>query len=204
MASAISSVAISGAVEGLVDEAILRRVVREAGATLAAVHGRNGKDYLRRHLKGYNAAARTVPWVVLVDLDSDAECAPPFVASWLPQPAAHMSFRVAVREAEAWLLADRERIAAFLAVPVSSVPGNADCVVDPKLLIVNLARGSRRRDIREDMTPRADSGRLVGPAYSSRLIEFIEGRWRPRVAAQGSDSLRRFRLRVAEMVGERR
>ncbi|MBI4564946.1 MAG: AAA family ATPase [Planctomycetes bacterium] len=33
--------------------------------------------------------------------------------------------------------------------------------------------------------------RSVGPAYSSRLIEYVERHWRPRVAANRSDSLRR-------------
>ena len=39
------------------------------------MHGKKGKDGLLRNLDGYNRAARFSPWVVLVDLDHDADCA---------------------------------------------------------------------------------------------------------------------------------
>jgi hypothetical protein len=194
---------ISGAVEGLVDEAVLRRLIRDAGATLGAVYGKNGKANLRRNLRGYNRAARWSPWMVLVDLDRDADCAPPLVTSWLPAPARHMRFRVAVRAVEAWLLADRERMASFLRVPQARVPREPESVEHPKRAMVDLARRSRRREIREDMVPRPGSGRAVGPAYTSRLIEFAYTDWRVDVAARNSDSLRRCRERLSELVRER-
>lgn len=191
---------ISGAVEGLVDETVIRRLVREAGGSLDRVYGRNGKTHLKRDLGGYNHAAQHAPWVVAVDLDHDAECAPPFCREWLPRPATHMCFRVAVREIEAWLLADREHLARYLSVATLRVPPNPETLDDPKQTMVNLARNSRRRDIREDMVPRQNSGRTVGPAYSSRLIEFVETEWRPEVAARQADSLRRCRERLRELI----
>ena len=187
-------VVVTGAVEGDVDEAVLRRLVEHVGAMPGPVHGKNGKTYLQQRLGGYNQAAQLSPWVVLVDLDHDADCAPPFRASWLPNPAPYMCFRVAVRMVEAWLLADRERLSRFLSVHASQVPLNPEAVDDPKQSMVDLARQSRRREIREDMVPRPGSGRTVGPAYTSRLIEFVlEGTfgWRPEVAAKLSDSLDR-------------
>lgn len=57
--------------------------------------------------------------------------------------------------------------------------------------MINLARRSRRRDIRADMVPRPESGRSVGPAYASRMIEFVIQRWRPAQAALYAESLRR-------------
>lgn len=191
---------ISGAVEGIVDEAVLRRLVDEAGGRVGAIYGKNGKPHLRRVLGGYNNAARFSPWLVLVDLNSDAECAPPFLASWLQAPADMMRLRVAVRAIEAWMLADRDQLATFLRVPVTRLPRDPDAVSEPKRLLVDLARGSRRRGIREDMVPRPGSGRAVGPAYASRLIEFTATGWRPEVAAGCSDSLRRCRDRIAELV----
>lgn len=195
-----SPIEILGAVEGLVDEAVLRSLVREAGAKPGTIHGKNGKAHLHNRLGGYNQAARHLPWVVLVDLDHDEDCAPPLVISWIPKPAPLMRFRVAVREVEAWLLADKERLARFLSVAVTKVPRSPDAVDDPKQTMVNLARQSRRRDIREDMVPRPASGRYVGPAYASRLIEFVESSWRPAIAAGNSDSLRRCRQRLGELV----
>ncbi len=190
----MSRVVISGAVEGLIDEAVLRRLIEHVGATAGPVFGKNGKAHLRQRIRGYNQAAHYRPWVVLVDLNRDAECAPPLRRAWLPHPALKMCFRVAVRAIEAWLLADRERISAFLGVPMAGIPLNTEEVEDPKGAVVDLARQSRKREIREDMVPRPESGRGVGPAYTSRLIEFVSHRqagWRPAAAAKSSDSLRR-------------
>jgi hypothetical protein len=191
---------LSGAVEGLVDEAVLRRLVRFAGGSVGPVHPKQGKRLLLDRLAGYNEAARYSPWFVLVDLDHDAECAPPFRHRCLPTPVDGMCFRIAVREVEAWLLADSERLAAFLSVRHSRIPPNPDSLGDPKQRVIQIARDSRRRDIREDMVPRPGSGRSVGPAYSARLIEFVQSGWRPRVAARNSESLRRCTRRLRNLV----
>jgi hypothetical protein len=187
-------VVITGAVEGDVDEAVVRCLIEHIQAKTRAVYGRNGKSHLQRRLSGYNQAARFSPWIVLVDLDHDAECAPPFRNLWLPDPSQYMCFRVAVHAVEAWLMADRERLARFLAVNVARIPENVEAVHHPKPAMVEIAKHSRRREIREDMVPRAGSGRVVGPAYTARLIEFVIGAkigWRPEVAAECSESLKR-------------
>ena len=194
------SIVFSATVEGTTDEAVLRRVVEHLGATLGPVYGKTGKASLLRQLHSYNQAAQFWPWIVLVDLDQDADCAPPARAQWLPDPAARMCFRIAVREVESWLLADRETLADFLGVALSRVPTNPENLDDPKAVLVNLARSSRRRDIRVDMVPRPESGRQVGPAYASRLIEYAQGPWRPHVATQHADSLQRLCKRLAELI----
>jgi hypothetical protein len=187
-------VVLTAAVEGLADEALLKRICDSVGASVGQVHGRYGKSYILKNLNGYNHSAQFRHWVVLVDLDYDGACVPEVLPRWLPTPSRLMRLRVAVRELEAWLLADTERIAKFLGVAVAEIPADPDGVADPKRLMVQLARGSRRRAIREDMTPNIGSGQPVGPAYTSRMIEFIqsvESGWRPDVAAGNSDSLRR-------------
>jgi len=191
---------VSAAVEGIVDEAVIRMLVGEAGGSVDAVYNKNGKSSLRKSIAGYNNAARFSPWIVLVDLDQDADCAPPLLADWLPAPAPQMCLRIAVREIEAWLLADHVNLPAFLGIPPTRLPLDPEGVSDPKRCLVDLARRSRRRDIREDMVPQTGSGRSVGPAYASRLIEFVARAWRPEVAARRSDSLRRCRERIAELV----
>ena len=82
---------VSGAVEGVVDEAVLRRIVEQLGAELGVVYGKSGKAGLDASLAGYNRAARLSPWVVLRDLDRD-ECAPAGRSRLLPDPAPHMCF----------------------------------------------------------------------------------------------------------------
>jgi len=141
-------VVISGAVEGIVDEAVLRRLVQHVQGTVNAVYGKNGKTHLRQRLDGYNQAARFGSWIVLVDLDHEADCAPLFRTAWLPNPAPLMCFRIAVREIEAWLLADRERLSTFLSITASRMPREPEAEPDPKRTVVDLARRARRREIR--------------------------------------------------------
>ena len=191
---------ISSAVEGLVDEAIIRKLIQEAGADAGPVYGKTGKGRLRRQIAGYNQAARFHPWVVLVDLDQDADCAPILREAWLPSPARHTCFRIFVRAAEAWLIADTEGLARFLGISRSRIPADPERLPSPKDVMISLARHSSRREIEEDMVPRPRSGRVAGPAYSSRMIEFVSRDWRPDAAQRNSDSLRRCRSRIHEMV----
>jgi len=193
---------ILAAVEGLVDEAVVRRIAEEVGAAVSVVYGRQGKDDLRQRLAAYNNAARLGAWLVLVDLNDDADCAPQLVAEWLPNPSSNMCFRVAVRMVEAWILADPDHLAAFLCVPPGRIPACPELEADPKQVLMNLARQSRRREIREDMMPRPQSGRRVGPAYASRLIEFVQSTWSPGAAARHSESLRRCLLRLRDVTGQ--
>lgn len=183
---------LTGAVEGPVDEIVLRRVVEQCGRTMGTVYVAEGKQNLLRRLSGFNDAARFAPWVVLVDLNG-LECAPVLRKEALSAPAPLMRFRVAVRAIESWLLADRERMADFVGVSLSRVPHEPDDELDPKRSLVDVARHSRRRAIREDMVPDGGSGRRVGRAYEARWIEFVlrDGGWRPAVAAEQSESLRR-------------
>lgn len=177
--------------EGPIDEAVLSRIINFLGGSVAAIHTKYGKSNLLAKLQGYNSAANISPWIVLIDLDSDADCAPEFLQHHLPTPAPLMICRVAVRAIESWLLADAERLSEFLSVPRERIPVQPDSDVDPKRKMIDLARNSRRRDIREDIVPRQNSGRDVGPAYTSRMIEFIYQYWRPDVAASTSNSLLR-------------
>jgi hypothetical protein len=101
-----------------------------------------------------------------------------------------------VRAVEAWLMADAETLSDFLHVRGSLVPSDPDGLSHPKESLVNLARCSTRAEIRKDMVPRPGSGNSIGPAYASRLIEYIlddRNGWRPNIAASISDSLRRCR-----------
>ncbi len=196
-------IVISSAVEGVVDEAVVKRLIIESGGEIGPIYGKRGKSHLRQKMNGYNNAARHLPWIVLVDLNREADCPPPLKTLWLPNPEQFMCFRIAVREIEAWLLADRERFALFFKVPLSNIPVKPDLLDDPKEAIIELSRRSRSRDIRLDMVPRPGSGRKIGPAYVSRLIEYVSDRqrgWRPRQAARSSDSLSRSLNRIRELV----
>jgi hypothetical protein len=201
----LKRILVHGAVEGLIDEAVLRRLVLEAGGKPGTIFGKEGKSFIKKRIVGYNRAAEFEPWVVLIDLDHDAECAATVANSWLPYPASHMCFRIAVREIEAWLLADSERLARFLGIRRSAVPKDPETLDDAKGAMIEIARSSRRQRIVKDMVPRSGSKRKIGPAYNYRLIQFVTGptnTWRPDVAAQSSDSLNRCMFRLEQLVRE--
>ncbi len=195
---------IHAAVEGPTDEAVAVRLIRHVGGKPGPVYGKQGKRHLRDKVTAYNYAALQAAWFVLVDLDRDADCAPLLRAAWLPDPGPQLCFCIAVRAVEAWLLADAEGIASFLGVARSKVPVSPETLNDPKAELINLARSSRRKEIREDIVPREGGHRAVGPAYTSQLIEFVHKHWQPDEAAKRAGSLDRTIRRLARLVGARR
>jgi len=181
---------IYAAVEGKTDKVVVERLIAHVGAEAGPVYVAEGKPNLKKRIAGYNQAAQHSLWLVLVDLDRDG-CAPSLRVAWLPEPSSGLCFRVAVHAVEAWLMADAETLAGFLGVARSNIPANPESLPDPKATLVGLAASSRHRDIREDMAPQPGSGRRVGPAYTSRIIEYAGQHWRPGTAALQSGSLER-------------
>ena len=53
---------ISAAVEGIVDEAVVRKLIAHADATPGDMYGKQGKSFLRQRIAGYNNAAQRMPW----------------------------------------------------------------------------------------------------------------------------------------------
>ena len=186
-----NSLGVNIAVEGDLDEALLKKVLNSIGIEVVHVYGKRGKDYLRENIQRYNQAAQYRSWVVLVDLDNDAECAPPFIASWLRTKNPNLQLRIAVRTIEAWLLADRGEIARFLSVSEQRIPLNVEDVEKPKTTLINVVRHSRNKSIRTDIIPREWSTATQGPGYTSRLIDFTIKRWDPERAASNAPSLER-------------
>lgn len=178
-------------VEGIQDEAVAKKLLIHVGLEVGTVYGRSGKPHLLKRVAAYNKAAHYAPWFVLVDLDMDAQCPSHALTQWLSESAAQMRFRIAVRSIETWLLADRESIANFLAVGLSKIPHMIEAETDLKQTLINIARTSRSRSIREDIVPRQESKAKVGPLYVARLSEFTESHWRLGEAAKHSESLRR-------------
>ncbi len=182
---------ISGAVEGYPDEEALRRLIAHVNGTVGTVLNKGGKIRLDEITPSLNGAAKGTAWTILRDLDHDANCAPTLVAEKMRRPSRYMCYRVPVRELEAWMLADRERIATFLGVDISKVPLDPEALDDPKRKVIALARRSRKREIQRGMPPREGSGRAEGPAYASLLGQFAREHWRIDMAQRRSNSLAR-------------
>ncbi|HEY0179711.1 MAG TPA: hypothetical protein VGC30_08770 [Dokdonella sp.] len=105
-------------------------------------------------------------------------------------------------EAESWLLADADALALYFDVPEVKIPARPDEVGDAKRAMLDLARRSRRRVIRQEMISSVD-GSKPGVGYNFHLQSFAMERWRPREAAQRSPSLRRAMRRLIELCSAR-
>ncbi|MEW6200677.1 MAG: hypothetical protein AB1546_01765 [bacterium] len=184
------SLYITVAVEGYPDEAVARKICDYIKLNVITIYNKRGKGNLDKHLRGYNNAAKYFPWLVLRDLNHDATCAPELKNRLLPHPAQQMLFKIVVREIEAWLLGDSEKFSKFLGISKTLITDSPELLDDPKSEVINLARRSRKKDIRYDIVPRPGSGAKEGPAYASRLAEFAYYYWRPDIAALKCSSLK--------------
>ncbi|MGD1018765.1 MAG: hypothetical protein ABSA12_05540 [Verrucomicrobiia bacterium] len=191
---------INLAVEDELSEQMLRVLLQKCGNAyeVGAVYRKGGNNYLKSKLSGFNRAARGMPYLILTDLD-DKPCAADLIEEWFackikdyPTRRNHnLLFFIAVREVEAWLLADRESFAAFLRIKLDEIPLEPDRIADPKKELLELVRKTKNRRLREDIVPRDTSATRIGPDYNGRLTEFLLHKWRLDAAEARSPSLLR-------------
>lgn len=181
-------------IEDELSEIVIRRILAdtERDYSIGVAFGRTGYGYLRSTANQWNAAAAAgTPIVLLTDLDQH-QCPPTLIAGWLDnQCHPNFLFRVAVREVESWLLADRDGFAEFLGINGMLVPVQPDQVADPKQTLINLARRSRRNTLKGSIVPRQGSTAIQGPDYNGCLGEFVRNKWNPNAAKDRSPSLNR-------------
>ena len=190
------------AVEGPTDEPLAKRLIEAVDMNPTATFIAGGKPKLDPKLPGYNAAGRHSAWLVLRDLDHDdaGRCVPSLVQSLLGgSPNSGMCFRLAVRAAEAWLLADSDGCSRFFKVSKAIVPRDVEMLPNPKESLVDMCRRSRSRRVREDMVPRHGSGRRVGESYAVLVRQFVEEEWEPQRARKAAPSLERAMLALGRL-----
>ena len=189
----MTTICVYIATEDELSEVVLRRILRDIpNIEVSLALRRGGFGYLRRNIHTWNQTARGIPFLVLTDLDQ-SPCASALIANWLGQHTRHpnLLLRVAVREVEAWLLADLDRLAKFLQVKDAQILENPDDLDDPKATLVQLARRSRLSTIREDIVPIRGGTSKQGPNYNGTLCRFVEDFWNPADARRNSPSMDR-------------
>jgi hypothetical protein len=121
--------------------------------------------------------------------DTDGRCPVDLLKAWLRgRDDIRFVFRLAVAEAESWLLADRESLANFFGVSVAMIPSRPDEVANPKREVLSLAQRSRRRPIRSEVVSSLDPSK-PGTGYNLHLCEYVRTHWRALLAAAQSPSL---------------
>lgn len=147
-----------------------------------------GFGYLRNKIHGFNQASAVSPFFMLTDLDN-YPCPPELINDWIKIPLnPNFIFRIAVKEVEAWLLADIEGLSGFFRVSRSIFPNHPEEIFDPKQMLINLANRSRIRRIREEIVP-ADANAKIGPNYNGCLSDFVLNHWNIANAMKLSRSL---------------
>jgi len=136
---------------------------------------------------------------VLCIADTDGRCAAELVRNWLPRRVVRrFLLRLAVNEAESWVLADRRAAADFFSVPVNKFPQNADALDDPKRFVLAVAARSKKRQMRDEMVAAWDLNK-PGTGYNTHLVAFVRTRWNAGRAIEHSPSLRRALSRIGSI-----
>lgn len=148
----------------------------------------NGFGYLKKNIRGFNQAANINPHFMLTDLDN-YRCVIELKNDWIDFDVnSNLIFRIAVKEVESWILADKEGVAAFFNIPAILIPDSPDLLQDPKNTLIQLAKRSRKRVIREDIVP-INSNATIGPNYNGCLSEYVFKLWSVESAITRSPSL---------------
>lgn len=128
---------------------------------------------------------------VLCIADTDGQC----VKEWLRKNTPvhrhkNLLVRLAVSEAESWLLADQEGFAQGLQVEKRKLPRSPDDVLDAKFTVLQMLAKSKQRYIRDEAVSRIDRARQ-GPGYNIHLSNFVRSSWSAERARLSSPSLER-------------
>jgi hypothetical protein len=184
---------INLAIEDVLSEAVLKKLLNYSGRpySVGSSYRRGGYGYLRKNIHGFNNAAKGTPFLVLTDLDR-YQCAPDLIRDWLKVPKhPNLILRVAVKEIETWLLADRVGFAKFLGISKNLIRMDVESIEKPKEYLISLAKRSRKRLIRVDIVPLPRSTAKQGRNYNGRLISFVNNFWNIQSAQRNSPSLQR-------------
>ena len=178
--------------EGRLDLEVAEKLISHYGGEVGNRYDKGGKFGVHSKIEGYNndAMHTKMPWLVLLDLNSD-ECPPSLRNKLLTEVAPSMCFRIAVREIESWLMGDTESLAAYLGISRGQLPLDPEEIDKPKNSLLQLAKESNKREIREGVARKSTAQLEPGPRYTALMRKYVQNHWRPEVAAKRSDSLRR-------------
>lgn len=195
-------ISVCTAVEDRLSAAVLERLLgeREGRLTIGMSITPTGFGNLKKKLPELVRLAPNVPVLLLTDLDRK-ECAPVLIGEWLGRQTKPDSLllRVAVREVEAWLLADKQNFASFARIPLAKLQESPEDLDDPKQKLLNLVTRYSPAPLKRDLVAEHGHGPRQGLAYNERLSQFVHTSWNPVEASLNADSLARARRRISEL-----
>lgn len=186
-------------VEDELSGVVLRKLVEQFGKGLSVynVLPMGGFGQIKNGVQRFKNASKAVPHIILTDLDQ-RDCAPSLLRDWgIEAVSKDLLFRVAVREVEAWLLADREGVSQYLDIPLAKMPHKPEQEIDPKQALFSLVRKCKKRSLIGELLPAAGSRASIGPLYNTRMGSFARDNWNVQRAVLNSDSLSRAIKRIS-------
>lgn len=176
-------------------EQIVAQLLPEWGLAQQTINTK-GVTKLVPALPRYIEQARYVQPVLCI-ADTDGKCVKTLLNEWLSQIAPEtFLLRLAVTEAESWLIADRRGLANFLDISEARIPEHPDALPDPKRKLLTLAKRSKKSIIRRELVSQLDPSK-PGSGYNAHLCDFVKNHWQSGNAAPRSPSLARALARVA-------
>lgn len=188
-------------VEDRLSDAVATKILQHFDIEIVQRVIYEGNSYLQRKAQSYNQAAHQECGIfMLTDLDSPKICPPALIQSWVKGSLNRwFLLRVAIMEIESWIMADRQAVSEFLAIPFNRIPQNTDEILSPKEFFVSLARRSKNTRVQIALVPeRNDKSAKVGNEYNPWLIQFVRDHWNLERAATVSPSLKRTLDRLGE------
>lgn len=195
------------ATEDRLSEAIAEKMILTAGHKVADKIPKDrrrhaGFGYLKVRLPDFIRACHSgLYFLVLTDLDA-APCPPELLDDWLGggEKPQSLLLRIAVREVEAWVLADREHFSGWLGISENDLPEAPEANHDPKATLLAVAKKTKRRNIKEGLLPKKGATSKIGLEYNDLLCAFVSREWNIENAAKLAPSLERALQRLREIV----
>jgi hypothetical protein len=142
-------------------------------------------------------------WPVLCVADTDKKCPVDLRNAWLPAHAPQsFMFRLAVPEAESWVLADREAFADFFRVPLNKISAAPEKLPDAKVELLRLARMSKVRQLKDEVVSAASPVKR-GVGYNTHLCTLVSKHWDAIRAAERAPSLSRALERLRAFAADK-
>jgi hypothetical protein len=198
--------------EDLVTRAIIRRILSYCSADFEIIMelpARGGE--IKSRIPEFNNLSKIRPVILLMDLDN-VPCAPQLIDKLIIEKNKDFIFNVAVDEAEAWLMADREGFAKYFKINIKDMPvphqtkqqgGKALTEMNfayksSLFLTTELIKKSKKSEYIQQLTPKKDA--CKGPEYNSCLLPYICTAWNIDNARRNTDSLNRMIIRIQNII----
>jgi hypothetical protein len=154
-----------------------------------------GRSFLEKSIRPFAESGQRL----LVLGDSDGNCPVTVRRKLEPRRKEGIEVRIAVREADAWLLGD-PGIADALQAPRHKLPSKPETILDAKEELIQFASRSRSVLIRREMMRRFPT-QSQPPGYNRIIPEFVRTHWDPIAAAERCESLGRCLRRIESTFG---